>query len=641
MPPAPTGPPKYSFAEIRTKAITHLGYTPCLWQIKVVEAILKRDGDVVCIAATGSGKTLTFWLPLLFRPNGIQLVISPLNILGQQNVAQLAAMKINGITITAETATYKNFQDIEDGKYSVVVTNVETLMQQDGGFEKLWKKPTFASRLISLVWDEGHCASTWATFRPKYKQVNHLRYLIPRDIPFVVVSATLPPAVLSDVMNNLQISSKKCTIIRRSNDRPNIHLVVREMKYAMNSYKDLAFLIPEDWKPGDPLPPKFLIFFDSIADSIEAAKFLRNRLPLEYRHKIKWFNTEMSTEFKDIESDSLKSGKIWGLCCTDSFGMGLGLSDVLLVIQWRSTCDMCTLWQRLGRAARALQLFATGLFLVEPKRFNANIAKAKEAAEKRAAASKKRKETANPGEQSAAKRAAVSSAAAPNVPISFPIVALPPDAAPTGSSDPSDPETEHPNDPEDNHVPSMTTDSALEPAQTPHLAPAASTPPTAGSDSPPVDTSCTDYMLERRAIYDAVAHPTPRWKKTNQKERQPGAACFRFPATIYFGNDTITSDHLTCRPDLVDGCTRCNGITPTICCELCTPEKFLDFARVDLPKTKQQPKRARIVDYKAERVDKPRNLRNLKFYECMTFSAHPEVGVSSKRATKSHIVLSS
>ncbi|KAJ7701238.1 hypothetical protein B0H17DRAFT_924702, partial [Mycena rosella] len=43
----------------------------------VAEAILKRDGDVVCISATGSGKTLTFWLPLLFRPNGIQLVISP------------------------------------------------------------------------------------------------------------------------------------------------------------------------------------------------------------------------------------------------------------------------------------------------------------------------------------------------------------------------------------------------------------------------------------------------------------------------------------------------------------------------------------------------------------------------------------
>jgi superfamily II DNA helicase RecQ len=105
-----TGPPQYSLQDIRAKAIEHLGYTPCQWQIKVVEAILRRDGDVVCISATGSGKTLTFWLPLLFKADGIQLIISPLNILGDQNVAQLADMGIKGIAITSETATYQNFQ---------------------------------------------------------------------------------------------------------------------------------------------------------------------------------------------------------------------------------------------------------------------------------------------------------------------------------------------------------------------------------------------------------------------------------------------------------------------------------------------------------------------------------------------------
>ncbi|KAJ7750580.1 hypothetical protein B0H16DRAFT_1842673 [Mycena metata] len=98
-----SGPPQYSFAQIRAKSIEHLGYQPCLWQIRVVEAILKRDGDVVCISATGSGKTLTFWLPLLFKTDGIQLVISPLNILGDQNVTQLSKMGIDGISITAET----------------------------------------------------------------------------------------------------------------------------------------------------------------------------------------------------------------------------------------------------------------------------------------------------------------------------------------------------------------------------------------------------------------------------------------------------------------------------------------------------------------------------------------------------------
>ncbi|KAF8981642.1 hypothetical protein BDQ17DRAFT_1262872 [Cyathus striatus] len=50
---------------IRVKTTCIFNVSPCLWQIKVVQAILKRDGDVVSIAGTGMGKTLTFWMPLL------------------------------------------------------------------------------------------------------------------------------------------------------------------------------------------------------------------------------------------------------------------------------------------------------------------------------------------------------------------------------------------------------------------------------------------------------------------------------------------------------------------------------------------------------------------------------------------------
>ncbi|KAJ6526893.1 hypothetical protein DFH09DRAFT_1328379 [Mycena vulgaris] len=160
-----SGPPQLTFEQTRAaKAITLLGYQPCLWQIHVVEAILKRDGDV--------------------------LGISPLKILGEQNVKQLASMGLKGINITAETANADNFrarvysiivasklitvhkQDIEDGKYRVIVTNVETLMQLDGGFEKLWKKPEFTRRLISIVWDEGHCVSNLFLVEPKRFDAN-------------------------------------------------------------------------------------------------------------------------------------------------------------------------------------------------------------------------------------------------------------------------------------------------------------------------------------------------------------------------------------------------------------------------------------------------------------------------------------
>jgi superfamily II DNA helicase RecQ len=105
--PKPTTP---SFAEIRKRTQEVLGYRPCLWQIRVVEAILKHDKDIISIAATGAGKTLTFWMPLLFKKDGIQVIITPLNILGKQNVKSLQTMGISGITVTAENATKQTFK---------------------------------------------------------------------------------------------------------------------------------------------------------------------------------------------------------------------------------------------------------------------------------------------------------------------------------------------------------------------------------------------------------------------------------------------------------------------------------------------------------------------------------------------------
>ncbi|KAJ7467071.1 hypothetical protein FB451DRAFT_1002334, partial [Mycena latifolia] len=53
-------------SKIRDRVEAVFSYRPCLWQLKVVCVILKRVKDVASIAATGSGKTLTFWMPLLF-----------------------------------------------------------------------------------------------------------------------------------------------------------------------------------------------------------------------------------------------------------------------------------------------------------------------------------------------------------------------------------------------------------------------------------------------------------------------------------------------------------------------------------------------------------------------------------------------
>jgi superfamily II DNA helicase RecQ len=98
-----------SLCDIWAKTVAHFGLNPCLWQMKVTLEILKCKGDIISIAATGEGKTLTFWMPLLFS-DGIQLIISPLNILLEQNIADLDKLSISAVGIYADTATPKAFK---------------------------------------------------------------------------------------------------------------------------------------------------------------------------------------------------------------------------------------------------------------------------------------------------------------------------------------------------------------------------------------------------------------------------------------------------------------------------------------------------------------------------------------------------
>ena len=62
-----------------------------------------------------NAKTLSFFMPVLFDESSIQIVITPLNILGAQNVEYLRKAGIPAISISAETATVENFVVRLDG----------------------------------------------------------------------------------------------------------------------------------------------------------------------------------------------------------------------------------------------------------------------------------------------------------------------------------------------------------------------------------------------------------------------------------------------------------------------------------------------------------------------------------------------
>ena len=154
-------------------------------------------------------------------------------------------------------------------------------MKPDREFKQLLKNPLFVSQIISIVIDEVHCLTDWGEFRPEYRELRRLRYILPSTLPLLVVSATITKSTMDDITRLLHMQKDRTVVYRQSSDRPNVKIGVRKIKYALGTFADLTFLIPAGIKVGDPPPPKFLVFFNNIPDSIEAVAVLCRRLPLE------------------------------------------------------------------------------------------------------------------------------------------------------------------------------------------------------------------------------------------------------------------------------------------------------------------------------------------------------------------------
>ncbi|KAG1806000.1 P-loop containing nucleoside triphosphate hydrolase protein, partial [Suillus subaureus] len=191
------------------------GVRPCLWQVKVAQALLKGDHDMLCTAGTGMGKTLGFWIPLLFQ-QGIQIVITPLNILSKQNAVSLAKAGIQAISISTKTATTANFTAIH--ALQAVPVSPEQIMKPNGEFEWLLKDDLFSSWIISIIIDETHCLTDWGEFWPEYKELGCLHYILPPAVPIMITSTPLTKHALSNAVCLLHMWADKLTTIWHSMD---------------------------------------------------------------------------------------------------------------------------------------------------------------------------------------------------------------------------------------------------------------------------------------------------------------------------------------------------------------------------------------------------------------------------------------
>jgi superfamily II DNA helicase RecQ len=102
----------WTIKEIRDLVEIKLKKRPCWFQVKIALAIYEKN--VIGTAATGSGKTLSFWIALLMvladGEDKMEVIVTPLNLLGKQTIRDLATADVNAIAVSKENANEQTFQ---------------------------------------------------------------------------------------------------------------------------------------------------------------------------------------------------------------------------------------------------------------------------------------------------------------------------------------------------------------------------------------------------------------------------------------------------------------------------------------------------------------------------------------------------
>ncbi|KAE9390705.1 P-loop containing nucleoside triphosphate hydrolase protein [Gymnopus androsaceus JB14] len=354
------------------KAKFHKDYTLKDFQLAATNAQLQRK-DTIVHAHTGAGKTAIVAAPHAHpaTQGKVTFLVSPLIAL-QDEQAETFREEYNLSAIAINSShgglTAKNMAEICTGKYQVVVISPEMLLTKRFT-RNVIKNRSLARRVLSIVIDEAHVISHWGSgFRKKYGEMGILRTLLPKGIPFVALSATLPPRVREDIFKKLHFSKKDggYVDINIGNDRPNVSLAVRAMQHPMNTFKDLDFLIPQNTAHATDLKKTF-IYCDDTALGTEIQDHLEELLPDELKGQglIRPYSAVYSKSYRTAVMKLFKAGIVRILVCTDAAGMGCNIPDVDIVVQWKLPGTLSMFIQRAGRAARAQNRKGLAVLLVE------------------------------------------------------------------------------------------------------------------------------------------------------------------------------------------------------------------------------------------------------------------------------------
>ena len=291
--------------------------------------------DTLALMPTGSGKSLTYQLAAMLRPEPT-LVLSPLIALMKDQVDKLppqiaaTATFVNSSLSAEETAS--RLAGVTSGETRLVYAAPERLRQSR--FVEL-----LADVGIGLVVvDEVHCVSMWGhDFRPDYLFIRRGLEAL-GDPTLLGMTATATPETARDIGRSL---GRSLEVVHTSVMRPNLRYDVAEVA---NAEDRVAILVEQlrALRGGSAI-----VYARSRRSTEELARVLSG-----HGFRAEHYHAGLASDERTRVQDDFVSGRTQTVVATTAFGMGIDKPDVRLVCLVNYPDSLEGYVQMVGRAGR-------------------------------------------------------------------------------------------------------------------------------------------------------------------------------------------------------------------------------------------------------------------------------------------------
>ncbi|THU81188.1 P-loop containing nucleoside triphosphate hydrolase protein [Dendrothele bispora CBS 962.96] len=357
------------------------------FQLENIPRVL--DGDKLLVfTATGDGKSSLYDVPLLvhlelaanpelyppfpIRKNPIAVVVTPTKGLAESIIHEAKEFGLSGLSycherITEYTAKKINLAELicECKEWQLICVDPEHLATPK--WQKILKSKVFLKNLLLFCIEEAHLIRSWGPgFRPHFESIGAIaRGFIPEHVSIIGLSATCSPGTHTlAICHSLGMFSDSYHLIRRSNERINMQLIINTLKRKKGVSKFASIL--EYLRAGR----KTIIHVNTIPEAYEIYEFLWSHIPsgTSPLHRMRMYHSLCTDEynretFKLVDTDP----KLQVVIATVAFTQGINRKHILDSISFNFPTTLDEFWQAKGQAGRSPDVICRGIAIVPEK----------------------------------------------------------------------------------------------------------------------------------------------------------------------------------------------------------------------------------------------------------------------------------